>query len=278
MLNSIWIELHQEMPRHPKTLALAQALKISRHEAVGILADLWTWGLSCAGEDGNLRDVTDMGIAMAVDFPVKKAQLLAKALVSVGWLDQGENGYCLHDWPDYTSRLSEKRRDAERKRTARKEAKQAEKSENSPKNVQGLSADFPDNNTVNPRAGITHTAPVPIPVPNQSKLSDNNIPLPSTEEGDVARDFSEVGKLFSERVKPMPSAGDSDKLQQLLGKYGVKKLQEAILEAERGRGHSVAYVQRILEGWERDSTAPPPVARAAGPDLTDTARYQNFGG
>lgn len=27
MINSIWIELHQEMPRHPKTLALAQALK-----------------------------------------------------------------------------------------------------------------------------------------------------------------------------------------------------------------------------------------------------------
>lgn len=59
MLNSIWIELHQEMPRHPKALALAQALKVSRREAVGILIDLWTWGLSCADEDGGLKSIGD---------------------------------------------------------------------------------------------------------------------------------------------------------------------------------------------------------------------------
>lgn len=278
MLNSIWIELHQEMPRHPKTLSLAQALKISRHEAVGILADLWTWGLSCAGEDGDLRDVTDMGIAMAVDFPVKKAQLLAKSLVSVGWLDQKDGGYCLHDWPDYTSRLSEKRRDAERKRTARKEAKQADKPGNSPENVRGLSGDCPDENAVNPCAGITQTAPVPIPVPNQSKLSDNNNPLPSTEEGpkiseNEARDFSAVGKLFSECVKPMPSSGDTDKLLQLMRKYGATQLLSAIQEAQKGHGHSVAYVQRILEGWERDGKSPPNAEKYSDPNYYKNAQW-----
>ncbi|HEX2986128.1 MAG TPA: hypothetical protein VHO71_04860 [Caproiciproducens sp.] len=276
MLNSIWIELHQEMPRHPKTLALAQALKISRHEAVGILADLWTWGLSCAGEDGNLRDVTDIGIAMAVDFPVKKAQMLAKALISVGWIDQREDGYCLHDWQDYTSRLSEKRRDAERKRTARKEAKQAQKFGNSPKNVQGLSADCPDENSVNPRAGITQ--PAPVPIPNQSKLSNNNNPLPSTEEDnrfseDEARDFSIVAKSFTECVKPMPSSGDTDKLMRIMRQYGVNQLMAAIQEAQKGHGHSVAYVQRILEGWERDGKSPPDNEKFSNPEYYKNAKW-----
>lgn len=84
MLNSIWIELHQEMPRHPKTLALAQALKISRREAVGILVDLWTWGLSCAEEDGGLKTIDDAGIALALDWPIKKSGTLVNAFVQCG--------------------------------------------------------------------------------------------------------------------------------------------------------------------------------------------------
>ena len=123
MVNSIWIELHQEMPRHPKTLALAQALKISRREAVGLLIDLWTWGLNCADETGHLRGITNEGIAMALDWSGRQAAKLVNALVDCGWID-GENGnYSLHDWADYTSRLSDKRKDAERKREARKRAK-----------------------------------------------------------------------------------------------------------------------------------------------------------
>ena len=141
MINSIWIELHQEMPRHPKTLALAQALKISRREAVGLLIDLWTWGLNCADETGHLRGITNGGIAMAMDWPGRQAAKLVNALVDCGWID-GENGsYCLHDWADYTSRLSDKRKDAERKREARKRAKQEDKSTENPQNVPGQSTE-----------------------------------------------------------------------------------------------------------------------------------------
>lgn len=139
MLNSIWIELHQEMPRHPKTLALAQALKVSRHEAVGILADLWTWGLSCAGDDGSLKAVTDMGIAMAVDWPTRKAKALADSLVSVGWLDRDEEGgYFLHDWDDYTGRLNDLRQikrqqSRERQKRYREKLSQNKKCDNDEK-------------------------------------------------------------------------------------------------------------------------------------------------
>ncbi len=147
MLNSIWIELHQEMPRHPKTLALAQALKVSRREAVGILVDLWTWGLSCADEDGSLKAIGDEGIALALDWPIKKAGRLVEAFVRCGWLDRLDDGtYRLHDWPDYTSKLSEKRKDAERKRKARKHGQSREKTEKHeprPHAIRKMSVDSP---------------------------------------------------------------------------------------------------------------------------------------
>ncbi len=109
MVQSIWIELHQEMPRHPKTLDLAQALKMSRRETVGLLVDLWTWGLHCADEHGRLKGVTAEGIAMALDWPIRQARKLVDALAACGWIDGQEKDYRLHDWPDYTSILSEKR-------------------------------------------------------------------------------------------------------------------------------------------------------------------------
>ena len=60
---------------------------------------------------------------MALDWPVRQAGKLVDALVSCGWFDREGEDYRLHDWEDYTGRLSERRRDAERKRTARKAAK-----------------------------------------------------------------------------------------------------------------------------------------------------------
>lgn len=265
MLNSIWIELHQEMPRHPKTLALAQALNVSRHEAVGILADLWTWSLSCAGEDGELKSVTDMGIAMAVDFPVKRAPALAKALVATGWLDQLESGgYQLHDWSDYTGRLAEKRKDADRKRAARKKSKSTKSPEKSngqesenPQNVHGQSADVPRKNTVNPRAGITE--------PNQYL----NLPTPFDKGAECDsenldnRDFEEALQKFTSSVKANPSGADQRLLAQLLLKFGRDKVLYAIAEASARSGHSVGYVRSILESQPPAGSASPTGERNA---------------
>lgn len=43
-----WFEAHDTMGRHPKTLKLAEILKIKRREAVGLLHDLFAWGLFAA--------------------------------------------------------------------------------------------------------------------------------------------------------------------------------------------------------------------------------------
>lgn len=273
MVNSIWIELHQEMPRHPKTLALAQALKISRREAVGLLIDLWTWGLNCADETGHLRGITNEGIAMALDWSGRQAAKLVNALVDCGWID-GENGnYSLHDWADYTSRLSDKRKDAERKREARKRAKQADESPENPQNVPGQSADSPRKNTVNPRAGITK--------PNQTKpyiTTSNNNPASIPVEEDVSVDTAALRKVceeFSQAIHE-PSEKEREQLRLLLGEYSMSTLLAAIQDAS-GKGRSVNYLRAILESWKRAGSAPTTPTNAPEPSF-DLEEYERSTG
>lgn len=273
MVNSIWIELHQEMPRHPKTLALAQALKISRREAVGLLIDLWTWGLNCADETGHLRGITNEGIAMALDWSGRQAAKLVNALVDCGWID-GENGnYSLHDWADYTSRLSDKRKDAERKREARKRAKQADESPENPQNVPGQSADSPRKNTVNPRAGITK--------PNQTKpyiTTSNNNPASIPVEEDVSVDTAALRKVceeFSQAIHE-PSEKEREQLRLLLGEYSMSTLLAAIQDAS-GKGRSVNYLRAILESWKRAGSAPTAPTNAPEPSF-DLEEYERTSG
>lgn len=282
MINSIWIELHQEMPRHPKTLALAQALKISRREAVGLLVDLWTWGLNCADENGQLRGITDEGIAMAMDWPYKQAGKLAAALVSCGWID-GQNGeYSLHDWADYTTKLSEKRKDAERKREARKREKCKDTSEEiatkrkeNPRNVRGQSGDVPRKNTVNPRADITEpnlTEPY-----NKTTSNSNAASIPG--EADVSGSMAALRCVCDEFSKAVhtPSEKEREQLRLLLDEYGESTLLAAIRDAA-GKGRSVNYLRTILESWKR-SGMPPPGKATASPsfDLDEYERTSRFG-
>ncbi len=273
MINSIWIELHQEMPRHPKTLALAQTLKISRREAVGLLIDLWTWGLNCADETGHLRGITNEGIAMALDWSGRQAAKLVNALVGCGWID-GENGnYSLHDWADYTSRLSDKRKDAERKREARKRAKQTDESPENPQNVPGQSADSPRKNTVNPRAGITE--------PNQTKpyittsnLNAASIPVEEDASLDTAA-LRRVCEEFSSAIHE-PSEKEREQLRLLLGEYSKSTLLAAIRDA-KGKGRSVNYLRTILESWKRTGTAPPAALNIPAPSF-DLEEYERSTG
>lgn len=273
MINSIWIELHQEMPRHPKTLALAQTLKISRREAVGLLIDLWTWGLNCADETGHLRGITNEGIAMALDWSGRQAAKLVNALVGCGWID-GENGnYSLHDWADYTSRLSDKRKDAERKREARKRAKQTDEFPENPQNVPGQSADSPRKNTVNPRAGITE--------PNQTKpyittsnLNAASIPVEEDASLDTAA-LRRVCEEFSSAIHE-PSEKEREQLRLLLGEYSKPTLLAAIGDA-KGKGRSVNYLRTILECWKRTGSAPTTPTNAPEPSF-DLEEYERTSG
>ena len=62
-----WFEAHDTMARHPKTLKLARLLNADRRYAVGLLHDLFSWGLYSADKEGRLPGLTAADIAQALD-------------------------------------------------------------------------------------------------------------------------------------------------------------------------------------------------------------------
>lgn len=113
----MWFEAHETMARHPKTLKLARLLKVDRRYAVGLLHDLFSWGLTAAEKDGALRGMEAADIASALDASGKKGKAVVDCLVEAGYLDLRDGTYFIHDWYDYAGKLMEKRA-ADRKRKA----------------------------------------------------------------------------------------------------------------------------------------------------------------
>lgn len=117
-----WYEAHQTMAKHPKTLRLSRLLKVDRRYAVGLLHDLFSWGLDAAGKYGELTGMEKEDIAAALDLSGKKGLQTVDALVASGYLELDGCCYSIHDWYEYAGKLMEKR-EADRKRKAEEAAR-----------------------------------------------------------------------------------------------------------------------------------------------------------
>ena len=154
-----WIESHQTLVKHPKTLKLARRLQISIPTVIGHLHMLWWWALEYA-QDGDLTKCDVEDIAIAMDWQ-GDAQELINALVDVGFLDQMYESLSIHDWYEYAGRLIERRaEDAERKRKER----ERKRSSNKKQDVQEMSDGRPDD--VTGMSCVTVPKPIPKPIPN----------------------------------------------------------------------------------------------------------------
>ena len=123
-----WIEVHQALRGHRKTLALRRQLGMeSDAQAIGHLVCLWLWTLDNA-PDGDLSEMDDATIAYGADFPEERAEEFVKALQKARFLD----GKCIHNWEEYAGRLiaiRESNRERARKARERKRAKGGQKAE-----------------------------------------------------------------------------------------------------------------------------------------------------
>ena len=123
-----WIEVHQALRGHRKTLALRRQLGMeSDAQAIGHLVCLWLWTLDNA-PDGDLSEMDDATIAYGADFPEERAEEFVKALQKARFLD----GKCIHNWDEYAGRLiaiRESNRERARKARERKRAKGGQKAE-----------------------------------------------------------------------------------------------------------------------------------------------------
>lgn len=115
-----WIESHQALQRHRKTILAAGLLKVGRPVLIGHLHCLWWWAVDNASSDGRLGQVTDFMLAEAAEWPSKHAKRFVEALLEAGFLERVDGEVYLHDWYDYAGKLTEQRRvNADRMRSAR---------------------------------------------------------------------------------------------------------------------------------------------------------------
>jgi len=117
-----WIESHQALGHHPKTLRLAALLKVRVPEAVGLLQFLWWWALDYAPDGLVAR--ADSGAVAGACLWHGKPETFWDAMLAAGFVeDAGLDVLNIHDWMDYAGRLVERRKsDAERKRVRRTSA------------------------------------------------------------------------------------------------------------------------------------------------------------
>ena len=110
-----WIELHQSLIRHPKTLRVADTLGVSRLTVVGHLAALWGWAIDAKPDGGPL---TDLDVRAGAEWDARKD--FTAALAAATFLDVRDDGFWIHDWDEYAGRLIRQRKLArDRARKAR---------------------------------------------------------------------------------------------------------------------------------------------------------------
>ena len=182
-----WIESHDTIWEHHKTVKLCEKLKIGRAQAVGHLHALWHFVLRNAWRKANLEAWGDAEIERAMFWEGEKNTLI-NALREVGFLD----GFVVHGWLDRASRLVGDRIYNEKRR------KTSVKRRKSPVNLRKTAATVP-NPTVQktppltPPCGDGRTTPLADKPPeatfpsgngkNNSKPPGEKPPFPETSNG-----------------------------------------------------------------------------------------------
>lgn len=127
-----WLQVHQELGRHPKLKRLARALDISTPAAVGHLLYLWWWALDYA-QDGEIGQFSSDEIAEAALWGGDSNAFLA-AMTNCGFVDNGAPGQrMIHDWDDYAGALMDRlntQREQSRIRQQRYRERQRETDDN----------------------------------------------------------------------------------------------------------------------------------------------------
>lgn len=166
-----WIESHQTLREHPKTIALMEALKLDKPRVIGHLHLLWWWCVDYA-QDGRFKAEEIRKISRAAGY-MGDARRFVDALLSAGFLDQDGDHVTVHDWDhfQYHYRLMVDRNDRkrvgarERQRKKRaKNARHASVTESSPHTVQ-----YQTNSTVPNQPNQTIT-PDPVREPKAKEL------------------------------------------------------------------------------------------------------------
>lgn len=280
-----WIQVDDGIREHDKIYNLADALGISNAYAVGLMVCFWTWAATAA-PDGDVTNFPPRAISKAAGWDkggAKGAQQFYDELVRIRFLEKREGDKVfIRNWEQRANLLLdyiEQQRENTRRRVQKCRERKKKKQEPS-EAFHNPTPVTPRNNTCSVTETLCNGATPPPPKSTlpEDKLSVENTPSASTVESDTpdggaGPDFGVVCQAFEKQVNPMPSSKDGAILRELFEKYPADRILSAIAETARCQGHSASYVRSVLQNEDREAKVPP----NSGPDLTDPARYKNFG-
>ena len=98
-----WISVEQTLIGK-KLRVLAKDVGCSQNEAIGILINLWLWGMDNASMDGLMdgADIADIALAIkpCLSESLDPEEVVGK-LLDNGWIDCNEEELFIHDWEEY---------------------------------------------------------------------------------------------------------------------------------------------------------------------------------
>lgn len=258
-----WIESHQNLQRHPKTLRAAAKLDVSVPTLIGHLHCLWWWCLDFA-EDGDLTGFNHAEIAQAAMWP-GDATAFVNALVECGqasrpgFLEMKERLLLIHDWSNYTGRLIERRKaDAARKRAVRTP------SAGHPQDIGTLSARRPQD---------IHT-PSAVTVPNSTVPNRTEPDPPSVAPPPTNSNPRWLQTLLGLKGWPQDAATNEEVQEKTQDRFGHLNLEE---EAQKFVWHWQDSERKLTGArrawWNWLAGVKPQVEPGRHPDEPDRKEY-----
>lgn len=235
-----WIELHDNLPDHPKTIASSAALKLDKDAMVGKLSRLWTWAAN-EREDGFVSDTEIQTVAEIMRW-TKRPQLLMDGLCTIpprgtaGFLERVDGGYMIHGWDERIGMLKAKREETRartRERVARYRASQKDES-------------VTQCNALHERCETrTVTQCNAATVPNRTKEEEEGETACAREDGPRADLVAHCQANF-----PAMNAAAYDELRSFMDDGITADM--VILAVDEARAHgSIAwsYARSIMDNW-----------------------------
>lgn len=232
-----WIESHQSLLNHPKTIAAQALLRVDRYKLLGHLHALWWWSLDVVDLDGRFpARCTDAVLAHAAGWPAKTASHFVSALTEVGFVDVDGDTRLLHDWYEYAGKLAG-RRAANKERMASARAEHVQRTTGTrAAHVQGLPTNQPTEPTNQPDQPGSARDPV----------------------DQLVADFAAFGAV---------GPGTVQAIEYAVKDFGLEWLQRAVRKASgsaKGDPPPWSYVESILERW-KDNGGPDESKRDSKP-------------
>ncbi len=237
-----WIELHQNLPGHPKVKRLARALCLEVPkgipQVVGHLCMFWLWCLDYA-ENGSLQTMSAQDIADAAGW-YDDPDIFLNAMIKERFIDEVDGALYVHDWNDYAGLLID-RRERERKRNAEKQRRHRERIKQQEK--QESSQDTP---------------------PVTADKEEQNF----AEILGIDQDWADVVKCYEKNIGVLPYGVSCDILQSYFDDLGGAVLCKAIEVTNKAQPNNPwKYLNSVLKKWLKNKIDTPEKADAYTKDL-----------